>query len=339
MEIKENYSLKKYNTFHLEVRTRFFLSIDDLNTVLDYLNEKEFHSIPRLILGGGSNILFTNDFPGITLKNNIRGFEIINENEDDVWIKIGAGENWHAFVIKAIDNGWGGLENLSLIPGTVGAAPMQNIGAYGVELEEVFEELEAINLKTGNVSKFNREECQFGYRSSIFKTTLKDQYIITSITLKLKKKNHQLNISYGALKSKLEEKKIKNPTIKDVSDAVIEIRKSKLPDPAEIGNAGSFFKNPVVSIIKYNSLLEEYDEVPGYKADRWSIKLSAAWLIDQCNWKGKTFNDIGVHKNHALVLVNYGKGKGREIKKLAEDIQHSVSEKFGIDLSPEVNFV
>lgn len=289
------------------------------------------------MLGGGSNILFVNDFEGLVIHLNIKGREIIEENDKEVLIRVGAGENWHETVMYAVDNGWGGIENLSLIPGSVGAAPIQNIGAYGVELEDVFESLEAIDLETGISKTFDKKSCKFGYRDSVFKNELKGKYIITEVTLRLQK-DPDVNRTYGALSEHLKEKGISDPDIKDISETVISIRQSKLPDPAKIGNTGSFFKNPVISEEAFRELQKEYPEIPNYPAGD-EIKIPAAWLIDQCGWKGKQIGDAGVHKAHALVIVNYGNANGGEIIELAEKIRHSVFKKFGVKLIPEVNIV
>lgn len=312
------------------------LLIEDVQAAV---NDKQVTDEELFILGGGSNVLLTRDVDGFVLRMNIRGKEIISENNQHVLVRVGAGENWHEFVMHALDQGWGGIENLSLIPGTVGAAPMQNIGAYGIEVESVFDHLRAVNRNDGSVRTFNKEECAFGYRESVFKTTLKNQYIICDVTLRLNKPPHALNTSYGAIQQVLSERNIDNPTIRDVSEAVISIRRSKLPDPAEIGNSGSFFKNPVIPLARYRDLQTEYPEIPGYKVSDNSVKVPAGWLIEQCGWKGHVRDNIGVHKNQALVLVNYGGGKGEDIKKLAQDIQKSVTDRFGIGLKPEVNII
>lgn len=291
-----------------------------------------------MVLGGGSNILFTRNWLGLIAHMAIPGIEIIGEDSDHVQVAVGAGENWHSLVIWAVDQGYGGIENLSLIPGTVGAAPMQNIGAYGVEIKDVFHSLEALELKTGKVVRFYREDCLFGYRTSLFKTEQKGNYIITRVFFTLNK-NHSLNTSYGAIEETLGEKGIDNPTIKDVSDAVISIRQSKLPDPAVIGNAGSFFKNPVVEKAHYEALEALHPEIPHYKISEKEEKIPAGWLIEQCGWKGHRNGEIGVHDKQALVLVNHGLGKGIDIRKLAMEIMRSVKDEFQIELEPEVNMV
>lgn len=338
MEIQKDISLKNYNTFGLDVRAKYFADIDSIDQLQHIIKNMELKSIPKLILGGGSNILFTGNFEGLVLKINIKGTEIIKEDYDQVLIKTGAGVNWHEFVMDCLEKGYAGLENLSLIPGTVGAAPMQNIGAYGVEIKDVFEELEAVDIKSGKLMVFNNDSCKFGYRYSIFKDELKDKFIIVNVTLRLNK-YPEYNVSYGAIQETLNSMGYKELSIQAISNAVINIRQSKLPDPAKIGNAGSFFKNPTISVDQFNALKKEFPEIPGYVVDDLSIKVPAGWLIEKCGWKGKTFGEAGVHKHQALVLVNYGNARGKDIEKLAMEIQSSVNEKFGILLSPEVNII
>lgn len=338
MTIHRDYGLKDLNTFHISAKAAFFAevhSIYDLSESVNFANEKNLNI---LVLGGGSNLLFTRNFNGIVIKMAIKGFERIKEDDDHVWVRIGAGEDWHRMVVKCVDEGLGGLENLSLIPGTVGAAPMQNIGAYGVEIKDVFDSLEAFEIETGKKRIFDLEDCDFGYRLSVFKKELKGKYIITHVTLKLHKKE-MFNTSYGALQTALATHGVKELSLKAISEAVISVRQSKLPDPKQIGNAGSFFKNPVVGMIDFEKLKKLSPELPAFPDGQQKVKLSAAWLIEQCGWKGKRFNDAGVHVNHALILVNYDEATGNEIKKLAENIQNSVFEKFGIELEPEVNIV
>ncbi|MCA6074928.1 UDP-N-acetylmuramate dehydrogenase [Fulvivirga sedimenti] len=337
MQIQKNFPLQGFNTFGLPSVAQEFVRCNSIEDVQDVI--KQLHPDPLFILGGGSNILLTRDIEGLVLKMDISGKEVLHESDEDVIVRAGAGENWHEFVMYAIDNNLGGIENLSLIPGTVGAAPMQNIGAYGVEIEQVFDHLRAVDLTTGEIRTFFKEECDFGYRESIFKKEAKGKYIICDVAFRLRKFPHTLNISYGAIGDTLHQKGITNPTIRDVSNAVIEIRKSKLPDPAEIGNSGSFFKNPTISAEMFNRLKEEFNELPGYKTDDHQVKVPAAWLIEKCGWKGLVRDGIGVHKNQALVLVNYGSGKGADIEKLAFEIQASVRERFGIELQPEVNII
>ncbi|MGW8121985.1 UDP-N-acetylmuramate dehydrogenase [Roseivirga echinicomitans] len=337
IKLEQNVSLKPHNTFGLEAKAAHFIAfttIEELLESLKMIDPKE----PLLVLGGGSNILLTQDFDGVVLKNELKGIELIDEDKKHVWIKAMAGENWHEFVLKCIENGWAGVENLSLIPGTVGAAPMQNIGAYGVEIKDVFDSLVAVEIATGQYHEFTSEECEFGYRESVFKTTLKGKYIITSVVFKLDK-TPKFNTSYGAIQATLDEMGVKALSIKAISDAVIKIRQSKLPDPAKIGNSGSFFKNPTIDYIDYEGLKAEFPSIPGYKLPKQKIKIPAAWLIEQAGWKGKTFGEIGVHKNHPLVLVNYGNGNGEDIKNLAFEIKASVAAKFGIVITPEVNII
>ncbi len=338
MQIQKNISLKKLNTFGIEAFSKLYCEIFDEKDLLAVLNHKAVINEPKLILGGGSNILLTKNFDGITIKNSISGIEKYDENDDHVWVKVGAGVNWHQFVMHAIANNWGGIENLSLIPGTVGAAPMQNIGAYGVEIKSVFVALEAIKLADGSLATFSNKDCNFGYRESIFKNKVKGQFVITRVCFKLTK-HHHFNISYGAIQTTLEAMGIDKLSIQAISNAVIKIRQEKLPDPAQIGNAGSFFKNPSIPKIRYEQLLELHPTIPGYHQGDGTIKVPAGWLIEYCGWKGKAFGNIGVHKNQALVLVNYGSGKGEDIKNLAEDIKKSVKDKFDITIQAEVNII
>ncbi len=338
MLINENTSLKKYNTFGIDVSARFFAVFSSEKELTDLLLYAKQHQLPVLILGGGSNILFTGNFNGLVLHNSIKGIETEENNEHYAIIKAGAGEQWHALVVYTIHQGLGGIENLSLIPGTVGAAPIQNIGAYGVEFKDSFEYLEAVNIQDGTLRRFTKAECNFGYRNSIFKNQLKNQYVITRVALRLQK-NAQLNTSYGAIASTLTAMNIIQPTIASVSQAVISIRQSKLPDPRKIGNAGSFFKNPEISKEKFDSLQISYPSIPYFPSGNGLIKIPAGWLNEQCGWKGKVIGQAGVHKDQALVLVNYGNATGMEIKKLSEEIQQSVWDKFGIELETEVNII
>nr|WP_255777911.1 UDP-N-acetylmuramate dehydrogenase [Mariniradius sediminis] len=337
MNIQENISLLPYNTFGMDKKARFFVRAQSEKDVIDALLFAREKGIPLLVLGGGSNILLTKDWEGLVLKMEIKGIQVEDCSEDEVLVKVGAGENWHEFVLFCIENGYAGVENLSLIPGTVGASPMQNIGAYGVEIKEVFDSLWAIERSELANRRFSWEECAFGYRESVFKSALKDQYIITQVWFRLSKKP-QIKTSYGAIQDTLKELGIRQPSIRDVSEAVIQIRRSKLPDPAEIGNAGSFFKNPTIPLEHFERLKSEYPNIPGYPGQD-TVKVPAAWLIEQTGWKGKRFGSIGVHAKQPLVLVNYGGGEGKDIVKLSQDIQSSVYKKFGITLQPEVNFV
>ncbi|RKQ43065.1 UDP-N-acetylmuramate dehydrogenase [Roseivirga pacifica] len=335
-EFLTDYSLQPYNTFGLDVKAKSFARFKSLETLKEGLQLAK--NQPILILGGGSNLLFTKDYDGLVLKNELKGIDVIQEDAEHFYVEAQAGENWHQFVMHCIANNWAGVENLSLIPGTVGAAPMQNIGAYGVEIIQVFDHLKAMEIATGEIHTFNKEDCQFGYRESVFKKSLKGKYVITSGCFKLKK-TPDFNTSYGAIAQTLEDMGVTELSIKAVSDAVIHIRQTKLPDPKEIGNSGSFFKNPEVDKIDFEGLRAEFPSIPGYPLPDNKVKIPAAWLIDQDGWKGKTFGQIGVHKNQPLVLVNYGGGKGADIKALAFKIQASVATKFGIELTPEVNIV
>lgn len=336
MNIQLAASLKSHNTFGIEATGNLavFQSAEEFPALMEKTTNK-----PTLILGGGSNLLFTQDPQGWIWKNEIKGIEILDQTQDQVIIRSGAGENWHSFVLHCLRNNWGGLENLSLIPGKVGASPMQNIGAYGVEIKDVFHSLQAIRLSDGELVDFNQEECAFGYRESVFKRKLKDQFVIVSVTFKLSRKEHQIKTGYGDIQKELEKASIDHPSIQDVSQAVIAIRSSKLPDPSELGNAGSFFKNPVVSTSVADSLLEKYPELVQYPAGDSAVKLAAGWLIEKAGWKGFRKNDAGVHARQALVLVNYGEATGKEIWQLSEDILQDVQSKFGVTLEREVNII
>jgi len=336
--IQTNISLKPYNTFGIDVMALNFANFSSVEELALILQNPITKSLPLLILGGGSNLLLTKDYEGLVLKNELHGIDIIESKDNSVFVKSAAGEIWHDLVLFAIKNNLGGIENLSLIPGSVGAAPMQNIGAYGVEIKDVFHELEAYEIETGKIKKFSLEECNFGYRESVFKHQLKGKFIVISVTLKLTK-NPVLNTSYGAINDELQKRGILYPTIKDVSDAVISIRKSKLPDPKEIGNSGSFFKNPVVTKTKFLELKEKFPAIVNYPLDENNVKLAAGWLIENAGWKGKTIGNYGVHKNQALVLVNYGGAKGEDIYNLSEEILQSVKSLYGVELEREVNVI
>lgn len=337
MQIKHNVSLKKLNTFGIDVLAHQFVSVH-YESDLRELFTSELKDLNFFILGGGSNILFKSDFEGLVIKNEIEGIELVGEDDESVLVKSGAGEVWHNLVLWTVAKKYGGIENLSLIPGCVGASPIQNIGAYGVELKDVFHSLEAYDINTGEIIKFNKEECQFGYRNSIFKNELKNKLIIVSVTLRLLKKA-VANIEYGSLKEYMANTNIADINIKSVSDAVIAIRSSKLPNPAELGNAGSFFKNPILARAKFNTLKEEYVEMVGYPISSNEVKVAAGWLIESCGWKGKRVGDTGAHAKQALVLVNYGNATGSEIFVLSEDIIASVKDKYGIELEREVNIL
>jgi UDP-N-acetylmuramate dehydrogenase len=337
-EILNNVSLQNYNTFGIDVIADRFCEVAHVEDVIEALQSASFNNDPLLILGGGSNILFTGNFHGLVIHNNITGIELLNEDEEHIYIKAGAGVVWHQFVLFCINSNFAGVENLSLIPGNVGAGPMQNIGAYGVELKDVFHELEAVHIATHAVKKFSKEECKFGYRESIFKKEVKGQYIITSVTFRMNKKP-TFHTSYGAIQQELDRTGVTELSIKAISDAVIHIRQSKLPDPAKLGNAGSFFKNPEIPFEHYERLKAEYPALVAYAAALGYMKIAAGWLIEQCGWKGKRVGNTGSHKDQALVLVNYGGATGAEIYSLAMQIQKSVKEKFGITIEPEVNVI
>lgn len=321
----------------MDVHAAYFDILSKEDELL-HLKEQEAFKNGLLILGGGSNILFTQDVSHWVLRNEIRGIEKIKEDEEYVWIQAGAGEVWHGFVLYCVNHGYGGVENLSLIPGTVGAAPIQNIGAYGVEIKDVMESVRFFNLEKETFETFTSEACQFGYRDSIFKRSLKGKIIITNVMFRLRKKP-VFNVSYGNIQQELDIMGIKELSVKSISDAVIRIRSSKLPDPKEIGNAGSFFKNPEVPVKAYNDLKESYPSIPGFKVSDNLIKIPAGWLIEQCGWKGFRENDYGVHRNQALVLVNYGKAKGKDIALLSERIMASVQDRFNINLEREVQII
>jgi UDP-N-acetylmuramate dehydrogenase len=333
----KNLQLKNYNTFGIPSIAKELILINNIDDIFLAVNQEIF-THKHLIIGGGSNILLDGDYDGIVIKNNLKGKQVIHEDDDFVWVKAAGGEVWHELVMYCVDRNLGGIENLSLIPGTVGAAPMQNIGAYGVELTDVFETLEAIDILTGELKLFSKTDCAFGYRTSVFKTNLKGKYIITAVTLKLSK-HPLIKMQYGAIKDVLAAQQIDAPTIKDISNAVIAIRSSKLPDPKILGNAGSFFKNPEISSLQYGELKLVYPEMPGFPTQNNLTKVPAGWLIEQCGWKGKRIGNTGAHKDQALVLVNYGNATGQEIIALAEAIQQSVLEKFGITILPEVNLI
>ncbi len=342
MNILQNISLKQYNTFGIDVNAKYFSRFSNV-AELEELT-RLFHSGDQsaasalLVLGGGSNMLFTKSVDGLVLKNEIKGIEKAGEDEEHIYIKAGAGENWHQFVLQCVSNNYAGVENLALIPGNVGASPMQNIGAYGVEIKDIFHSLEAYHIKDHTLVTFNKQDCAFGYRESVFKNKFKGQFVITSVIFKLAK-TAALNISYGAIKQELELMHIIEPDISSVAQAVMNIRSSKLPDPAVIGNAGSFFKNPEIEAGFFTSLKERFPAIVGYQLDNGTVKLAAGWLIEQCGWKGYRKGDAGCHNKQALVLVNYGNATGKEIYDLSTEILHSVYDKFGVQLEREVNIV
>ena len=333
MQIQENISLRSYNTFGIDVKARYFSRFNNSDE-LEELTANDSR-LPTLILGGGSNILFTKDFDGLILKNEIKGIAELHEYSEYVYVKAGAGENWHQFVLHCIQRNWAGVENLSLIPGNVGASPMQNIGAYGVEIDDVFWDLEAYHIQERKMVTFTRSDCEFGYRESVFKKKFKDQFVILNVTFQLRKKP-RFNTSYGAIEQELDRMGVKDLSIKAISDAVINIRSSKLPNPKELGNAGSFFKNPTIAAADFERLKSKFENIVGHTNADGSVKLAAAWLIEQCGWKGFRKGDAGCNARQALVLVNYGNATGKEIYQLSEEILQSVKEKFGITLEREV---
>lgn len=336
-QVVENYSLKEYNTFGIDAKAQYFTIISSLESYVALLKTGHYAHVPHLFLGGGSNILCTKHIEALVVKNEIKGFEVIQEDVNHVILRSGAGELWDDLVSYAVQHNWSGIENLALIPGTVGAAPMQNIGAYGVELKDTFDHLEALNLETLVVERFEKSQCQFGYRESYFKHEGKGKYLISTVCFKLSKKPN-IKTSYGAIQTVLNAKGIFKPTISDISTVVIEIRKSKLPDPKEIGNSGSFFKNPTVTAQEAARLVHTYPGIPNYPVEgSKDIKFPAGWFIEQAGWKGYREGDAGVHVNQALVLVNYGHATGTQILEIAEKIKASVYEKFGISLEIEVN--
>lgn len=338
MLVHENYSLKKLNTFGIRAFAKHYTEIDTLTGFQEILSANPYKAEQKLILGGGSNILFTKNFNGIVLKNNLKGVTLVEETDDHYFVKAGAGEVWHEFVMHCVVNDYAGLENLSLIPGCVGASPMQNIGAYGVEIKDSFYELEALKIDDLTLHIFSSADCKFGYRESVFKHEYKNQFIITSVTYKLLKKP-VFNTSYGAVEKELEAMGVNELTVQAISKAVCNIRSSKLPDPAKIGNAGSFFKNPEITTDKFNILKQDFPELVSYNLPNANVKLAAGWLIEQCGWKGKIIGDAGVHKLQALVLVNYNNASGNQIYQLSQQIMDSVKEKFNVTLEREVNII
>ncbi len=336
--ISENISLKNFNTFGIDAKSRYFASFSDTETLVELLSNPIVKTKPRLVLGGGSNLLLTKDYDGVVLKNELKGKQLIAEDDSYYYVQSGAGEIWHQLVMYCITNNYAGIENLALIPGCVGASPMQNIGAYGVEIKDTFHSLEAMNVHEGIIKTFTLEECAFGYRESVFKRKEKDNWIILSVTFKLSKRP-ALNTSYGAIDVELEKMNLDRITIKDIAQAVINIRTAKLPDPAVIGNAGSFFKNPVVPLAVYEKIKTHYNNAPCYPVNELEVKVPAGWLIESAGWKGKTFDNYGVHKNQALVLVNYGGATGKQIYNLSTEIIEDIKSKFGIELEREVNII
>ena len=335
MQLQNNVSLKPFNTFGIDVEAKKFVSVSTISQLQEVL--KTSRNQPKLILGGGSNMLLTKDIEALVIHVNIKGIEVLKQDTSHVLVKAYAGENWHQFVMWCIKSDYGGVENLSLIPGNIGAVPIQNIGAYGVEIKDVLESCEAMNIETGDIKSFSNIDCEFGYRESVFKQALKNQYVIISVSLKLTKNVHHLKIGYGDIKKELEKQGIDTPNINDISQAVIRIRQSKLPDPNDIGNSGSFFKNPIITKAKYESLLKNFPDMPNYPVSETLVKVPAGWLIEHAGFKGKTMGNYGVHKNQALVLVNYGGAKGEDIFNLAKLIQLTVKRLFDIEIEMEVN--
>lgn len=338
LNILQNISLKPYNTFGIDVKAKEFVEVRTLEELKALCSVFNLAERKLLVIGGGSNILLTQDFDGMVICMRLEGIEKVHEDSEHVWVKAMAGEVWHNFVLWCIQRGYAGVENLSLIPGCVGAAPMQNIGAYGVEIKDTFDTLDAIEIETGEMKTFTKAKCNFGYRESIFKNEAKGKYIISSVTFKLSKEP-KFNTTYGAIQQVLQQKGISELSIKAISDAVIEIRSSKLPDPKKLGNSGSFFKNPEIPNEQFEALKKQYANIVGYPASEGFTKVAAGWLIEQCGWKGKVVGNTGSHKDQALVLVNYGNATGAEIWQLAMDIQKSVKDKFGITILPEVNVI
>jgi UDP-N-acetylmuramate dehydrogenase len=335
LKIQQNISLKKYNTFGIAVNAKRFISVDSVYELQQLLKiEKNL-----FLISGGSNMLLTKDIDTLVVHIDIKGISIDKEDENAVYLTVNAGEDWHEFVLWCISNEYGGIENLSLIPGNVGTCPIQNIGAYGVEVKDTITKIEGLEVASGKLVTFSNKACKFGYRNSIFKNSHKGKIILTSVGFKLTKKEHQLNTSYGAIETELTLKKILKPTLKNVSDAVIAIRKSKLPDPKEIGNSGSFFKNPVITQSKFLELQKKHPKVPSYGVSNDAVKVPAGWLIEQAGFKGKRFGNCGVHEKQALVLVNYGNASGKEIYKLAQKIQETILHLFSISLEIEVNII
>jgi len=337
MKIQTNFSLKNYNTFGIEAKAKQFVAVHNTTELQSILEKNRLEK--KFILGGGSNMLLTQDIDALVIHIDLKGKRIIREDDDFVWVESQAGENWHEFVLWTIDQNFGGLENMSLIPGNVGTTPVQNIGAYGTEIKDTFYSCEAMTIENQKIRTFTKAECHFGYRESIFKNEAKDQYIITSVIFKLTKRNHKINISYGDISGELAKNNITIPTLKDVSNAVIAIRQSKLPDPKELGNSGSFFKNPILLKKDFEKIHLQFPEMKYYEISESEVKVPAGWLIEQAGFKGKRFGDAGIHKNQALVLVNYGNATGKEILDVSKNIQETIFRIFGIHIDAEVNVI
>ncbi len=337
MEILSDFSLKNYNTFGIEAKAKQFVSVHSTAELKTVLIENQ--SQKKFILGGGSNMLLTQDIDALVIHIDLKGKNIIQENDDFAWVESQAGENWHEFVLWTIENNLGGLENMSLIPGNVGTTPVQNIGAYGTEIKDTFVSCEAMKIENQEMITFSNLDCNFGYRESVFKNEIKDQFIITSVVYKLTKRNHKINTSYGDILSELEKNNITIPTIKEVSNAVISIRNSKLPNPKQLGNSGSFFKNPILLKSDFEKIHSKFPEMKFYEISETEVKVPAGWLIEQAGFKGKRFGDAGIHKNQALVLVNYGNATGQEILNVSKEIQKTIFDTFGIHIEAEVNVI
>jgi UDP-N-acetylmuramate dehydrogenase len=337
MTIQSNFSLKKHNTFGIEAKAKQFVAVHSVADLKTILKENQNHN--KFILGGGSNMLLTQDIDALVIHIDLKGKKIIKQDDNFVWVESQAGENWHEFVLWCIEQDFGGLENMSLIPGNVGTTPVQNIGAYGTEIKDTFVSCEAITIENQETKTFSNSDCHFGYRESVFKQELKDKFIITSVVFKLTKRYHKISVSYGDIAAELSKNNIQFPTLKDVSNAVIAIRKSKLPDPKELGNSGSFFKNPIISKKEFEPIHKKFPEMKFYEISETEVKVPAGWLIEQAGFKGKRFGDAGIHKNQALVLVNYGNATGQEILNVSKDIQATVFKTFGIHIEAEVNVI
>ena len=337
MELLTDYSLKKYNTFGIEAKAKQFVAVHNLAELKTVLIENK--SQEKFILGGGSNMLLTKNIDALVIHIDFKGIKIIEKNDDSVWVESQAGENWHEFVLWTLEQNYGGLENMSLIPGNVGTTPVQNIGAYGTEIKDTFVSCDAIEIENQQIKTFNAAECNFGYRESVFKNELKNRYVITSVVFKLTKHKHKINTSYGDILAELAKNNIEKPNLKDISNAVIAIRKSKLPDPKELGNSGSFFKNPILLKSDFEKIQHKFPEMKYFEISKTQVKVPAGWLIEQAGFKGKRFGDAGIHKNQALVLVNYGNATGQEILEVSKNIQETIFKIFGIHIEAEVNVV
>lgn len=337
--MQENFSLQPFNTFGVDVNAKYFTEVQTVDELKEAIRYSKEHHLSVLFLGGGSNILLTRDFDGLAIKLSLKGISEEDLNENEVLVTAKSGENWHEFVLHSLEKNYGGLENLSLIPGNVGTSPMQNIGAYGTEIKDIFVSCTVLDLENLELKTFNLKDCHFGYRDSVFKQEGKGKYVILDVSFKLTKKNHHIKTEYGAIKTELENMGITDPTIQDVSKAVIHIRQSKLPDPKEIGNAGSFFKNPTIPLTQFEDLKQKFENIPGYPNGDM-VKVPAGWLIEQCGWKGKQIGNAASHKLQALVIVNAtGEATGKEIFDFSTEIIDSVKEKFGIELEREVNII